>query len=87
MRAPAEKARYGVVDVLLDDPYAIALSKLSRGTEQDLADVRLMAEAKLLGYDELEAKAREIADPANPRALQVRLDAMLARLGRVRGTP
>lgn len=77
--------RFGGVDVFLDDPYAIALSKLHRGHDKDLDDVRLMEQAKLLDLAELEAKAREIATPGRPGALRVDLERLLARLSRVRG--
>lgn len=78
-------ARYGSVDVFLDDPYAVALSKLARGLDRDLEDVRLLADAKLIDFADLEAKAREIADPATPRSARVDLPRMLARLAAIRG--
>lgn len=40
--------RYGAIDVFLADPYAIALSKLSRGHARDLEDVRAMLASRLL---------------------------------------
>lgn len=79
--------RYGDIDVYLDDPYTIALSKLDRGSESDLRDVRLLVSAKLVDLAELEAKAREIASPETPGFLRVDLDRLLARLAFVRGEP
>lgn len=80
----AHIGRYGGADVFLDDPYAIALGKLDRGADKDLADVRLLADAKIVDLDALEARAREIAAPETPGSLRVDLDRMLARLARVR---
>lgn len=77
--------RYGALEVFLDDPYSIALSKLARGHEKDLDDVRRLAAARLLDLDELERKAREIAAPTTAASLRVDLDRMLARIARVRG--
>ena len=78
--------RFQEIDVFLDDPYAIALSKLDRGHDKDLDDVRLLAGAGLIDYDLLVAMAREIAEPGRPGALRVDLERMLARLARVRGS-
>ena len=40
--------RFGQIDVYLFDAYSIALSKLSRGHERDLADVRALLAAGIL---------------------------------------
>jgi len=45
--------RFGQVDVFLFDPYAIALSKLSRGHEPDIADVRALLKKGILEASEL----------------------------------
>ncbi len=76
--------RYEDVDVLLDDPNAIALSKLQRAHRRDVNDVRLLAEAKLVDLAELEAKAREVAAAPTKAGLRVNLDRMLATLDEVR---
>ncbi len=79
--------RYGAADVFLEDVYSVALSKLERGQAKDLNDVRILAEAGLVTWPELEAKAREIASPERGKeAARVDLDRMLARLERVRQT-
>jgi hypothetical protein len=79
--------RYGRVEVFLDDPYSIALSKLHRGHDQDLEDVGLLIQAGLADAATLEAKAREIADSEGPRVRPVDLEKLLARLDRVRKSP
>lgn len=71
--------RFGSVDVFLFDPYSVALSKLSRGHEQDLDDVRALLRAgeidaaTLRGHFEAILPAYRLrgfrADPARFRAL------------------
>lgn len=76
--------RYGRLDVLLDDPYAVAFSKLRRGEDRDLRDVAQLARAGFVDLDSLETKSREVAAPGTLGALQVDLAAVLDRLARVR---
>ncbi|HVY63170.1 MAG TPA: DUF6036 family nucleotidyltransferase [Planctomycetota bacterium] len=76
--------RYGCTDVFLDDPYAIAISKLHRGHKKDRRDVRLMLDAGLIAVAELEAKVREVASANAPNALNVNADRMLAHLDAAR---
>ena len=52
--------RYGNTDVFYFDYYALALSKISRGTSRDLSDVKLLAERGLIHRDELEAAYQQI---------------------------
>jgi hypothetical protein len=76
--------REGNVEVHHFDPYSQALSKIERGFEQDLADVRMMIERGLVDTPRL----RELYDaiepdlyryPAiDPTAFRAKLDAALA---------
>lgn len=59
MRSPFV-GRYGNTDVFYFDYYALALSKISRGTSRDLSDVKLLAERGLIHRDELEAAYQQI---------------------------
>ena len=77
--------RYGKVDVFLDDPYTVALSKLHRGYEKDLDDVRLLVRANFVDLGEVEKKLREIAAPETPGSARVDLVRLLARLEFTRG--
>jgi hypothetical protein len=45
--------RFGTVDVLLFDPYSVALSKLDRGHARDIEDVRSLLKAGVLDPGEL----------------------------------
>jgi hypothetical protein len=45
--------RFGQVDVFLFDPYAVALSKLSRGHDPDVQDVRALVAGKVIDPAEL----------------------------------
>lgn len=45
--------RHGMMNVYVIDPYVIALSKLDRGLDSDLGDVRFLAEAGRIDLDEL----------------------------------
>lgn len=65
-------ARHGSVDVYLADPYAIALSKISRGHARDLEDVRAMLGAQLIEPSRLRSHAEAIL-PAYA-AMRVRND-------------
>jgi hypothetical protein len=71
--------RFGQVEVFLLDPYAVALSKLARGHEQDVADVRAMTAAGVVDAAALRRHFEAIlpeyerrgvkADPARFRAM------------------
>lgn len=52
--------RYGSVDVFYFDFYSLALSKISRGSDRDLIDVKLLLQQKLITLDELDAAFQEI---------------------------
>lgn len=76
--------REGAVDVHHFDLYSQALSKIERGFEQDLADVRTMIDRGLVEPSRLRALYEEIEPqlyryPAiDPSALTKKLDAALA---------
>lgn len=53
--------RFGELDVFHYDPVSIALSKLARGHEQDLDDVRLLLGAGLTSSEAIRAAWTEIA--------------------------
>ena len=59
MRSPFV-GRYGNTDVFYFDYYALALSKISRGTSRDLNDVALLAQQGLIHSDELEVAYQQI---------------------------
>jgi hypothetical protein len=71
--------RYGQVDVFLLDPYAVALAKLGRGHDQDIADIRSMLEHGVIAADALRRHFEAVlpeyvrrgfrADPARFRAM------------------
>ena len=52
--------RYGAVDVFYFDFYSLALSKISRGNNRDLIDVKLLLQQKLLRWKESDAAYREV---------------------------
>lgn len=52
--------RYGSVDVFYFDFYSLALSKISRGSDRDLIDVKLLLQHKLITLDELDTAYQEI---------------------------
>ncbi len=52
--------RYGNTDVFYFDYYALALSKIARGTSRDLSDVALLAQNGLIQRDELETAYQQI---------------------------
>ena len=59
MRSPFV-GRYGNTDVFYFDYYALALSKISRGTSRDLSDIVLLAEHGLIVREELEAAYQQV---------------------------
>ena len=52
--------RYGNTDVFYFDYYALALSKIARGTSRDLSDVLLLAQNGLIQRDVLETASQQI---------------------------
>jgi uncharacterized nucleotidyltransferase DUF6036 len=52
--------RYGSTDVFYFDYYALALSKIARGTSRDLSDVMTLSQNGLIHRDELEAAFQQI---------------------------
>ena len=52
--------RHGNTDVFYFDYYALALSKIARGTSRDLSDVALLAQNGLIQRDELETAYQQI---------------------------
>jgi Nucleotidyltransferase of unknown function (DUF6036) len=68
--------RFGLIDVFIMDPYTMALSKLDRGFDTDIEDVRFLLHQKLITFEQLELvtataleKAKEFAMvSANVRA-------------------
>lgn len=52
--------RYGKIDTFYFDLYSLALSKISRGSDRDLVDVKLLVQQKLITLDELDAAYQEV---------------------------
>jgi hypothetical protein len=52
--------RYGSVDVFYFDFYSLALSKISRGNDRDLIDVKLLLQQKLITLEELDRAYNEV---------------------------
>lgn len=52
--------RYGQVDVFYFDWYSIALSKMQRGNQRDVADVQLLVEQKFVGVRELDLLYQDV---------------------------
>jgi hypothetical protein len=52
--------RYGEVDVFYFDFYSIALSKIERGNNRDIADVKLLVQQGIINLDELDTAYREV---------------------------
>lgn len=52
--------RYGQVDVFYFDFYSLALSKISRGSDRDLIDIKLLLQQKLITWEGLDAASNEI---------------------------
>lgn len=65
--------RYGSVDVFYFDFYSLALSKISRGSDRDLIDVKLLIQHKLITLDELDTAFQEIL-PRMGRRPYINLD-------------
>jgi Nucleotidyltransferase of unknown function (DUF6036) len=52
--------RYGMIDVFYFDFYSIALSKIERGNERDIADVKLLVRQGIITLNELDAAYQEV---------------------------
>lgn len=52
--------RYGTIDVFYFDFYSIALSKIERGNNRDIADVRLLIQQNIIALDELDKAYQEV---------------------------
>ncbi|MEO8971408.1 MAG: DUF6036 family nucleotidyltransferase [Ktedonobacteraceae bacterium] len=52
--------RYGTIDVFYFDFYSIALSKIERGNDRDIADVKLLIQHGMVTPDELDKAYREV---------------------------
>jgi len=52
--------RYGKIDAFYFDLYSLALSKISRGSDRDLIDIKLLVQQKLVTLDELDTAYNEI---------------------------
>lgn len=62
--------RYGNLDVFHYDVYSTALSKIARGTDEDLADVLQLLEQAYLAWDKLENFFYEILPEYATRSLK-----------------
>jgi hypothetical protein len=54
--------RYGKIDVFYLDFYAVALSKMNRGNDRDIKDVKLLLQQELLSLAELDAAYEEVVE-------------------------
>jgi hypothetical protein len=52
--------RYGSLDAFYFDFYSLALSKISRGSDRDLVDVKLLVQQKVITLEELDAAYQEV---------------------------
>jgi Nucleotidyltransferase of unknown function (DUF6036) len=52
--------RYGSIDVFYFDFYSIALSKIERGNDRDIADVKLLIQHEIVTLDELDKAFQEV---------------------------
>ena len=52
--------RYGQIDAFYYDFYSLALSKILRGSDRDLIDVKLLVQQKLITLEELDAAYTEV---------------------------
>ena len=52
--------RYGKIDAFYFDLYSLALSKISRSSDRNLVDVKLLVQQKLITLDELDAAYQEV---------------------------
>ena len=56
--------RFGQLEVYILDPYSIALSKIARGFEADIADVVFMLDRGVIRFDELERLFGQVSPKA-----------------------
>ena len=52
--------RYGSLDVFYFDFYSIALSKIARGNNRDIADVKLLVQKGVIALDELDTAYQQV---------------------------
>ena len=52
--------RYGSLDAFYFDFYSLALSKISRGSDRDLIDVKLLVQQKVITLEELDIASQEV---------------------------
>ena len=52
--------RYGMIDVFYFDFYSIALSKIERGNNRDIADVKLLVQQGIITLNELDVAYQEV---------------------------
>jgi hypothetical protein len=52
--------RYGSIDAFYFDFYSLALSKISRGNDRDLVDVKLLVQQKVIDLQKLDAAYQEV---------------------------
>jgi Nucleotidyltransferase of unknown function (DUF6036) len=52
--------RYGKIDAFYFDLYSLALSKIARGNDRDLVDVKLLVQQKLVVLEELDIAYNEV---------------------------
>lgn len=52
--------RYGKIDAFYFDLYSLALSKISRSSDRDLVDVKLLVQQNLITLDELDTAYQEV---------------------------
>lgn len=57
---------YGVLKVYVFDPYSIALSKIERGFDTDLADVLFLLRSGVIHWDSLQTQAQTVLSKAAP---------------------
>jgi hypothetical protein len=77
--------RFGVVDVFVLDPYMIALSKLDRGFDSDVADIVFLVQQELMSLDRLTdgvaaAAAHAAAFDLDPSEMQRHLAVVRQRI-------
>jgi uncharacterized nucleotidyltransferase DUF6036 len=72
--------RYGQVEVFLFDPYAVALSKLARGHDQDIEDVRSLLRKRVIAADALRRHFDAILPEYEKRGLRADPDRFRAML-------
>ena len=57
--------KFGNLEVYVADPYSIALSKLDRGFDTDLADIVFLVKTNHISFDEFERMVQEALPNAN----------------------